>query len=104
MSEEEKTAVINERKRLSITPKKKKQPGKHKHDSRKASSLKSKKTALKKLNRKISAAKTKLKEKKVRFASDLSSDNDLEPQTNAGDQFGGRQKKKKKKRGGKDTP
>ena len=83
MSEEDKDAVIKERKRLGITPRKKKQPGKHTHDSRKASAIKSKKTALKKLNRKFSAAKTKLKEKKVKFAVESSSEDDSEVQNDA---------------------
>jgi hypothetical protein len=96
MSDEDKDAVIKERKRLGITPRKKKQPGKHQHNGRKASAIKSKKTALKKLNRKISAAKTKLKEKKVKFDVESSSEDDSEVQNDAGNEFSGRQTKKKK--------
>jgi hypothetical protein len=91
LSEDDKQAIFNERKRLNITPKRSR-VGKSK-----ASAITVKKKALAKMNREISSLKTRLKgmEKDKKVLSSDEEDGDI--QDNAGDQFGGRKKKKQKK-------
>jgi hypothetical protein len=92
MSDEDKNAVIAERKRQGQASKKK--PG-----SSKASSIRTKKKTLNKLNRKVSALQVKFKNlKKKAESSDEDEEDADEPQDNAGDQFGGRNGKKKAKK------
>jgi hypothetical protein len=95
MSDEDKTTVIEERKRLGTTPK-----GKSKHRRAKTSAVKTKAKALAKLTRKVAALQTKFSGLKKRDSEDNDDDDDEadEPQDNAGNQFGGRKSKKKKKK------
>jgi hypothetical protein len=90
LSDANKQAVYDERKRLNIKPKGKKPP--HRGGSN-ASAIKTNKKKILKLNRKIASLKTKLKE-----SNSKSDDSSVEGvQDNAGDQFGGRKKKKEGK-------
>jgi hypothetical protein len=90
LSDANKQAVYDERKRLNIKPKGKKPP--HRGGSN-ASAIKTNKKKILKLNRKIASLKTKLKE-----SNSKSDDSSVEEvQDNAGDQFGGRKKKKEGK-------
>ena len=95
MPEKDKQAVLEERKRLNISPKK----GKYVHKKSNLSSVASKKDkALKKMTREIASLKVKFKGIEKKDDKDSSSEEeDGRVQDNAGDQFGGRKSKKAKK-------
>jgi hypothetical protein len=95
LSDDDKQAIFDERKRLNIVPKKGR--GTPSRGGRKTSAIKSKKKALGKLNREISSLKTRLKDIEGKRPPVSSDDGNDSPQDNAGDQFGGRTTKKKKK-------
>ena len=92
MDKEDKILVTEERKRQGVA--KMKRRGK-------PSSVKTNKKKLAKMTREISSLKSKYKSlKKKKGASTDEDDDDAdEPQSNAGDQFGGRKSKKNKKNG-----
>jgi hypothetical protein len=90
LSDEDKQAIFDERKRLGIVPKKSRRS--------KASSVRTKTSALTKLNREIASLKVKFKDLQgKRGATSDDGDEAQEPQDNAGDQFGGRKKRRKDK-------
>jgi hypothetical protein len=91
ISDDDKHAVYEERKRLGVVPKKARRS--------KPSSIKTKKKTLAKMTREIASLKTKFNnlKKKRGASSDDDADGADEPQDNAGDQFGGRKDKKKKR-------
>ncbi len=93
LSDDEKQAIFDERKRLNINPKK--SCGNHSKKGQ-TSAIKVNKKTLSKMTREISSMKARLKDVgKSKKAS--SEDEDSDVQDNAGDQFGGRKKKKQKK-------
>jgi hypothetical protein len=92
VSDDEKQAIFDERKRLNINPKKSR--GSHSKKGQ-TSVIKVNKKTLSKMIREISSMKARLKvvgkSKKT-----TREDNDSDLQVNAGDQFGGLKKKKQK--------
>jgi hypothetical protein len=93
LSDDEKQAIFDERKRLNINPKKSR--GKHSKKGQ-TSAIKINKKILSKMTKEISSMKTRLKDVgKSKKAS--SKDEDSDVQDNAGDQFAGRKKNKQKK-------
>ena len=90
LSDEDRQAILDERKRLGIVHKKSR--------CSKTSSVRTKTSALTKLNREIASLKVKFKDLQgKRGATSDDGDEAQEPQDNAGDQFGGRKKKRKDK-------
>jgi hypothetical protein len=96
LSENDKQAIYDERKRLNIVPKKSRS---ERTKKRTTSAIKSKKKTLVMMNREISSLKARLKDMEGKKTTS-SGDEDDAPQDNAGDQFGGRKQKKQKKEGG----
>jgi hypothetical protein len=93
LSNDEKQAIFDERKRLNINPKKSR--GNHSKKGQ-TSAIKVNKKTMSKMTREISSMKARLKDVgKSKKASIKEEDSDV--QDNAGDQFGGRKKKKQKK-------
>jgi hypothetical protein len=92
LSDDEKQAIFNERKRLNINPKKSR--GNHSKKGQ-TSAIKVNKKALSKITREISSMKARLKD--VKATKVTFEDEDSDVQDNAGHQFGGRKKKKQKK-------
>jgi hypothetical protein len=93
LSDDEKQAIFDERKRLNINPKKSR--GNHSKKGQ-TSAIKVNKKTLSKMTREISPMKARLKDVgKSKKASIKEEDSDV--QDNAGDQFGGHKKKKEKK-------
>jgi hypothetical protein len=93
LSSDDKSAVIEERKRLNITPKKGKQ-----RSARKTTAVASTKATkgVAKFNRAISSLTTRLKELEGKRDPVEEPETEVSPQDNAGDQFGGRRSKKTK--------
>jgi hypothetical protein len=93
VSDDEKQAIFDERKRLNINPKKSRRSHSKKGQT---SVIKVNKKTLSKMIREISSMKARLKvvgkSKKT-----TREDNDSDLQVNAGDQFGGLKKNKQKK-------
>jgi hypothetical protein len=89
LSKEDKDAIHAERKRLNMPQKK------PRTKSRNASQLKTNKKKLSTIKREIASLKVQFKDMKSK--KEEASDDDDEPQSNAGDQFGGRKGKKAKK-------
>ena len=98
LSDDDKQAIFDERKRLGIEPKKKGHRG-----GRKASAATTSKgdKSFDKMARQIASLKSRIKEVEGKNASEDEGDDEEEPQNNAGDQFGGRKNKKAKKAGSK---
>jgi hypothetical protein len=90
LSSDDKSAVIEERKRLNITPKKGKP-----RSARKTAATKATK-GVAKFNRAISSLTTRLKELEGKRDPVEEPETEVSPQDNAGDQFGGRRSKKTK--------
>ena len=93
LSDDDKQAIFDERKRLNITPKK----SRGGRPKARTSSLKAEKKKLVKMNRAISSLKTRLHDMEKGKKSSASDDDESDVQDNAGDQFGGRKSKKQKK-------
>jgi hypothetical protein len=92
LSDDEKQAIFDERKRLNINPKK--SCGNHSKKGQ-TSAIKVNKKALSKMTREISSMKARLKD--VKATKVTFEDEDSDVQDNAGDQFGDDKKKKQKK-------
>jgi hypothetical protein len=93
LSDDEKQAIFDERKRLNINPKKNR--GNHSRKGQ-TSAIKVNKKTLSKMTREISSMKARLKD--IKATKVTFKDEDSNVQDNAGDQFGGRKKKKKQKK------
>jgi hypothetical protein len=92
LSDDEKQAIFDERKRLNINPKKSCDNYSKKGQT---SAIKVNKNTLSKMTREISSMKARLKDVKATKVNFEDEDSDV--QDNAGDQFGGHKKKKQKK-------